>query len=139
MRRLDFQRVMFIALLGAPMMAGCGGFDELDFRYNSVPPDNADINYQNVFVHEGIAVGVTALPLCGGETMDSDTRVELSSSNPGVLGVAFVQKPTDPDDVDGNDGHWDFVLYGVSTGSTSIRVRIDGESEGEIPVTVAAQ
>jgi len=135
----DIKSLMLVVALAAPMVAGCGGFDELDFRYNSVPPDNADINAQNVFIHEGIAVGVTALPLCGGETMDSDTRVELSSSNPGVLGVSFVQKPTDPDDIDGNDGHWDFVIYGVSTGSAAIRVTIDGESEGEIPATVAAQ
>lgn len=139
MRRLDLRSLAVTAALASPILAGCGGFDELDFRYLSVPPDNADISYQNVFIHEGVAVGVTAIPLCGGEQMDSDTRVDLSSDNPGVLGVAYVQKPRDPDDIDGTEGDWDFVIYGVSAGSARIKVQIDGELEGEISATVAEQ
>jgi hypothetical protein len=128
-----------VAVAGLATTLGCGGFDELEFTYNSVPPDNATVSFDGIFIHEAVAVGVTARPLDGGEVMADDTRVELVSQNPGVLGVAFVARPRDPADTDGTEGSWDFVIWGVQPGQTVVTVRIDGENEAEIPATVERQ
>lgn len=123
-----------VALAG---LTGCSGFDRLDFIYSSAPPDGAAITYEGISLHAGIALGVEARPMDGDEVMDTDTRVELTSDNPGVIGVS----PALPeDDVDDDEVYnWKFVIYGVGAGSSSITVTIDGEIEGEIPATISPQ
>ena len=120
------------ALASLAALTGCSGFDRLDFTFESAPPDNATVSYTDIRIHSGIAVGVIARPMDGNDEMDSDTLVQLESKNPAVLGVnpAVREDPDDPPK---------FVLFGVSAGSTSVLVRIDGETQGEIPANVDAQ
>lgn len=128
-----------VAITGAlaAFVAGCSGFDRLDFVYESAPPDDAIVSFEGIEIHAGIAVGVEARPVDGDEIMDEDTQVELDSRNPGVLGIA----PAQPDeDVDNDDKYnWKFVVFGVGPGTTQVVVTIDGEIEAEIPAVVQEQ
>jgi hypothetical protein len=117
-------------------LLGCSSFDRLDFQYKSAPPDNAIVTYDAIRMHEGIAVGVVARPMDGNDVMSDDTRVELQSQNPGVIGVGQ-GVADDPNDT--SQANWNFVFYGVGVGSAQIIVRVDGSQQTEIPVTVEAQ
>ena len=120
------------ALASLAVLTGCSGFDRLDFTFESAPPDNATVSYADIRIHSGIAVGVIARPMEGNDEMDSDTLVQLESKNPAILGVnpAVREDPDDPPK---------FVLFGASAGSTTVVVRIDGETQAEIPANVDAQ
>lgn len=120
------------AAIAVAGLTGCGGFDRLDFSFESAPPDNATVTYGDIHIHDGIAVGVIARPMDGNDEMDEDTVVELESKNPGILGVSRAVERDEDDPPK-------FVLFGVSPGTTSVTVRIDGNVEGEIPATVEAQ
>jgi hypothetical protein len=129
---------MPIALLVMVTAAGCGGFDRLDFQYKSAPPDGATVSFDQIRIHEGIAVGVKALPYEGKDLMDEDTLVELDTANPGVLGVG---RGIQDVDWDGDDerSNWNFVIFGAGAGSTEVTVRIDGDLEARIQAVVESQ
>ena len=127
-----------LALLGAGALSaltGCSGFDRLDFTFNSAPADNATVTYEQIRIHEGIAVGVSARPMDGDEQMDEDTVVQLETKNPGVAMVM----PAPRDQELEEEAPYEFVIWGVGAGSASFAVIIDGDIEGEIPVFVEAQ
>ena len=127
---------VFLLSLAAVALGGCSGFDRLDFHDKSAPPDNAVVQYEGIRIHEGIAVGVVGRPMDGNDVMSDDTKVELESRDPNVLGVG----PGVPDDPnDSSKANWNFVFYGVSAGSTSVLVRVNGENQSEIPATVETQ
>jgi hypothetical protein len=69
--------------------------------------------------------------------MARDTKVELASADPTVLGVAFAL----PNElgVGKENADWAFVLYAVKAGSTEVTVRVDGEMKGEIPASILPQ
>jgi hypothetical protein len=119
-------------------LLGCGGFDRLDFTYDSAPLANTSVTFEEIRIPVGFAVGVEARPIDGDEVMDEDTLVRLDSKSPGVLGVG-PQEPEETDDDDTQVANWKFVFWGVSEGSTKVTVTIDDEIEAEIPATVTAQ
>lgn len=121
-----------LVLAGA---TGCSGFDHLDFTFKSAPPDGATVTFEHIQIHEGIALGVTARPMDGSDTLDESTVVQLESRDPGILGVG----PGLPDDDDEDTANWSFVIFGAKAGTTTITVRIDNDLEGEIPATVEPQ
>ena len=127
-----------LALAALGGAAGCGGFDRLDFQYKSAPPDGATVSFDQIRIHEGIAVGVKALPYDGNDLMDEETLVELDTANPGVLGVGRGVEDADFD-ADDECANWNFVLYGAGEGTTELTVRIDEDLEARIPVFVEPQ
>ena len=117
---------------------GCTSFDELDFTFRSVPPTNVIVSFDEIRIQEGVGVGVIARPLDDGVEMDVDTKVELESKNPGVLGVG----PSEPnafEEESEDKENWTFLIWGVQAGTTEVSVRIDGELLARIPATVEAQ
>jgi len=119
---------------------GCGGIDTVDFEFRSAPPDNAIVTFEQIRLHEGVAVGVRAIAICGDEPVDEETRIELISRNPGVLGIGPAPaSPGDPEYDDDDAGNWNFVLFGASPGTTAVTVMIDGDPEADIPVSVDPQ
>lgn len=127
------------ALLGGASI-GCGGIDTVDFEFRSAPPDNAIVTFEQIRIHEGVAVGVRAIPICGDEPVDEETRIEMISRNPGVFGIGpGVPQETDPEYDDPDYGNWNFVLFGASPGTTAVTIIIDGEPEADIPVSVDPQ
>jgi hypothetical protein len=130
------RRCSLAALLIAALPAlGCSSFDRLDFTFRSAPPDNASVTYEEIRIHEGIAVGVAARPMDGNEQMDNDTVVQLETKHPGVVGVATAPRDEDLEE----EAPYEFVVWGIGAGEASLAVIIDGELEGEIPVVVLAQ
>jgi hypothetical protein len=123
----------------AAALVGCGGFTELDFTFRSAPADNdAIVTFQQITLHEGMAVGVIARPLDHGDEMDPDTEVVLEPNNPGVLGISPGELTSAEDSRDDPEG-WIFVIYGAGVGKTDVAVRIDGDLEAHIPATVLPQ
>jgi hypothetical protein len=119
-------------------MTGCSDVYTLAFSYESGPPDNAVVSFDEIRIHEGIIVGVTARPLEDDEPMDTETTVRLVTDDSSVLGIAegLFDGDAERDDEDAN---WSFVVYGAKAGSTSVTVYIDGERQGEIPAVVEPQ
>jgi hypothetical protein len=114
--------------LAAALTAGCSpGFDRLDMSELTDPPLPATLLYERVEIAEGIAVGFIAAPMADGKELDEDISLDLTSEAPGVVGVAPSINPRT------------FVIYGVSRGSGSISVVLEGEVRGTIPVTVTPQ
>jgi hypothetical protein len=127
-----------IGILALASMTGCSSFYSLEFVYESGPPDNAVVSFDEIRIHEGIVVGVTARPLEDAELMDSETVVRLVTDDPTVLGVAQAFDPEyDSDDED--EANWSFVVYGAKAGSTSLFFYIDDDLQGEIPAVVDPQ
>jgi hypothetical protein len=119
--------VMVIAALGA-LATGCGpDFERIDFANRTTPPVTTVIAYEGIEFKVGIAVATIATAVADGEDMDEETVIGLEPVNSDVIGV----DPT----IEANS----FVIYGVGPGTTTINVEIDGELEGEIPVTVTLQ
>ncbi len=120
--------MLFALGLSAAVLSGCGpDFERLDFQNRTTPPVAVTVDYTNVTIPVGIAVGVIATPYAGGDPMDEDTLVELESDDTGVIGA------------DRAIEHGSFVLYGVGAGTANINVRVDGDIQGSIPATVMLQ
>jgi hypothetical protein len=123
------------------LSVGCSDFSRIDFQPKTTPPEPMSLRSERIELTEGVAVAVKAVPLdTGDDMMDEDTRVELSSSAPTILGV----EQGAPDGYfDSNDDqppqNWNFVFFGAGPGKTTLRVIIDGVTEGEIPVEVTPQ
>lgn len=117
----------------------CSGFDSLDITFKSAPPDNATVTFEQIRIHEGIAVGITARPMDGDEQMDEDTQLVLESRNPGVLGVAPGEQDDQDEDPEDRPPNYNFVLFGAKAGTTSVVVLVDGDIEAEIPAVVEPQ
>ena len=128
----------WLAVIALAGVTGCSGFDRLDFTFKSAPPDSAQVTFQQIRIHEGIALGVTARPMDGSEQLDEDMVVELESKNPAVIGVAPGLPDFDPEEEE-DRANWSFVIFGASAGTAVIEVRIDGDVEAQIPATVEAQ
>jgi hypothetical protein len=126
-----------IALSVMPYGAlGCGGFDHLEFSYRSASVDNQTVSFNEIRIHEGIAVGVIATPMDGNDPMAKGTKVELASEDSGVLGVAPAS-PKEP--LEKGEANWNFVIFGVKPGRTYVNVDINGEGQGRIPAEVEPQ
>jgi hypothetical protein len=112
-----------LASLGA---VACGpSYDHTDFTMRTSPPVPVSITNDHFTVTEGIAVGFIAQPMSGTKPMDGDYAIETSDAS--ILGVSK-----------GNADH-SFVVWGVSPGTTVVRVRLDGNDEAQIPATVDPQ
>jgi hypothetical protein len=118
-------RLLPAALLALSAVACGPSYDETDFQMRTAPPAPASIQNDHFTVTEGIAVGFIATPMSGKDPMDGDFRLETGDST--ILGVAR-----------GNADH-SFVVWGVAPGTTTVRVRLDGKVEAQIPATVVAQ
>lgn len=115
---------------------GCSGFDHLDMVPRSAPPDGAVLRSDEIRIHEGIAVGFAARPMEDAhDTMDEDTVVVLESADLGIFQVA----PAPREDEDDDEAPYEFVLWGVAAGESSMGVFIDGDFETDIPVFVEPQ
>ncbi|APR81381.1 Hypothetical protein A7982_06728 [Minicystis rosea] len=122
------QKALFAAsmIMGAAL-TGCGPrFDHLDFAQRTSPPLTATLSSTLVSIPAGIAVAFDPLPREDDGELIEKVEVDLVSSNIGVLGV----------DHDTEDG---FVIYGVSEGSATISIFLDGEAVGTLPATVTKQ
>ncbi|UQA60223.1 hypothetical protein [Polyangium aurulentum] len=131
----------FAALL--PLLSvGCSEFARLELEPKSSPPASVTVTYEKIQLVEGIAVGIKAIPVdTDDDEMDEETVVELTSTAPTILGLspgAEDQYYTDEEDRE-PAANWNFVLFGVSPGNTSVTVTVDGAREGEIPVEVLPQ
>lgn len=118
-------------------LTGCSDFERIDFQYSADLPLDILVSYEEIRLPTGVAVTAVARPMADGSLMARDTLVELSSENPGILGVAFAlpnELGTGTENAD-----WTFVLYAVNAGSTEVTVRVDSEVKGEIPVTILPQ
>jgi hypothetical protein len=118
-------------------LTGCSDFERIDFQYSADLPLDILVSYEEIRMPAGVAVTAVARPMADGGLMARDTLVELSSENPGILGVAFAlpnKLGTGTENAD-----WTFVLFAVNAGSTEVTVRVDGETNGEIPVTILPQ
>lgn len=117
---------LILAAVGA---TGCGpDFGSLKFTKRTTPPVETVVDFDGISIRVGVAAGVITEPLDDdGDVMDDDTTVDLQSVDPRIVGV-------DPVIEAGS-----FVIYGVSPGTTSIGVDIDGNHEADIPVTVTFQ
>ena len=117
------------ALFGAPLLtgaalAGCGpDFDHLELAQRTSPPSATTLASDSVSIPVGIAVAVNPIPRDDSNERVEKVMVDLVSSDLGVLGI-------DPDVDDG------FVIYGVSEGSATISMFLDGDSVGTVPATV---
>ncbi|MBI5538175.1 MAG: hypothetical protein HY898_35965 [Deltaproteobacteria bacterium] len=115
-----------IALLSASCAVvglGCAQFERVDFEYRTEPPLETRLTWDDGTIPEGIALAVIARPVPD----DSETTVELSSTDPKVLGVS-----------PGPDKRiW--VIYGVSPGTAAVSVKVDYSWKRNILVTVAEQ
>jgi hypothetical protein len=116
-------------ILAAVGTTGCGpDFGSVNFTNRTTPPVETVVDFEGISIRVGIAAGVITTPLDeNGKAMDEDTIVDLQSLDPRIVGV-------DPVIEAGS-----FVIYGVSPGTTSIGVDIDGTHEADIPVTVTFQ
>jgi len=117
--------------------SGCSDFERIDFQYSADLPLDIRLAYEEIRLPTGVAVTTVARPMAGGSLMARNTKVELASADPTVLGVAFAL----PNEfgVSGESAGWTFVLYAVKAGSTEVTVRVDGEMKGEIPATILPQ
>jgi hypothetical protein len=104
---------------------GCSSYDQTDFNFRTAPPVPVSITNDHFTVTEGISVGFIAIPMDGAEEMEGDFRLETSDST--ILGIAR------------GTAERSFVVWGVSPGMTTVRVRLDGKVEAQIPATVLAQ
>lgn len=118
-------------------LSGCSDFERIDFQYSANLPLDIRVSYEEIRLPAGVAVTTVARPMADGSLMSRDTLIELTSANPGVLGVAFAL----PNElgVSTENADWTFVLYAVSAGSTEVIVKVDEAEEGAIPVTVLPQ
>jgi hypothetical protein len=127
------------ALWAMPLLlaaTGCGGFDRLDMVLRSAPADGATLTSDEIRLHEGVAVGFAARPMeDDNEQMDEETVVRLESGNPGIFQVA----PSPRDEDLGDEAPYEFVIWGVAPGESSLGVFIDGDFETEIPVFIDEQ
>jgi hypothetical protein len=104
--------------------AGCDPFTRLDFTLQTELPSGDRLDYGQMRIDEGRAVGFIATPMQGSDKMADDTDVRLETRNADVAGIGpSLENHT-------------FVVFGVSKGSTSLRVIIDDNFEDEIPVDV---
>jgi hypothetical protein len=127
-----------IALVGALAgLAGCSSFDHLEFVLDSTPPLEVVVTYDEIRIPEGVAVIATARPTAEDGVMSSDTKVQLRTADPAVLGVALAL----PQALDegGDDAPWTHVLLGVRAGSTAVIVTVDGDEKKQIPAHVEPQ
>ena len=111
-----------LVVLGA---FGCSSYDQTDFNMRTTPPVPASITNDHFTITEGMSVGFIATPMDGAEEMEGDFRLETADST--ILGIAR-----------GTVEH-SFVVWGVAPGTTTVRVRLDGKVEAQIPATVVAQ
>jgi hypothetical protein len=123
------------------LSVGCSDFDRIDFQAKTTPPESVSLTSARVAITEGVAVFVKAVPLdTDGDMMDEDTTVELASNASAILGVE--QGAEDGYFGNGQETppeNWNFVLFGAGPGKTTMRIIIDGVTEGEIPVEVMPQ
>src|SRR5438105_387422 len=61
---------------------GCDPFTRLDFTQQTALPPGDRVDFSNMRITEGRAVGFIATPMQGREQMGSDTEVLLESRNP---------------------------------------------------------
>ncbi len=118
-------RLAPIAILALGAVACGPSYDQTDFNFRTSPPVPVSITNDRFTVTEGIAVGFIALPMSGSKEMEGEFRLETSDST--ILGVSR------------GTADRSFVVWGVAPGTTTVRVRLDGEVEAQIPATVTAQ
>jgi hypothetical protein len=125
-----------IASLVAALPA-CSDFERIDFGFESTPPVDVVLTYEQIRIPEGVAVFTTASPMASDGLMATDTEVQFNAADPSVLGVALAL----PENLDGGTSRdlWSFVFFGAGVGETTVTVRINGSVEGEIPASVEAQ
>jgi hypothetical protein len=137
---MNTRAIIFMVLPLAFALGGCAEDYEIDFEQRTSPPGYASIDYHEIRIEAGIAVGVVANPVYDdGERLELETEVELLPQNPSVLGIERVEFDEEEED-DKPDtqqrGDWKFVIYGRAPGNTVVDYFIDGEREGEIPAYV---
>jgi hypothetical protein len=124
----------------AALLAGspaCSDFERIDFGFESTPPVNVVLTYEQIRMPEGVAVITSARPMASDGLMSRDTEIQFNVADPSVLGVALAL-PESLDD-SGSGDVWSFVFFGAGVGATTVTVRIDGAVEGTIPASVEAQ
>lgn len=117
-------RTAAIALLALGAF-GCSSYDQTDFNFRTSPPVPVSITNDHITITEGISIGFIAIPMDGAEEMEGDFRLETGDAT--ILGIGR------------GTAERSFVAWGVAPGTTTVRVRLDGRVEAQIPATVLAQ
>lgn len=135
MRRVGLSLFAAIAV-GA--LSGCSSdFERIVFLSSVNPPVDVLVTFEEIRIPEGVAVITTARPMSESGVMARDTYIELKSADEGVMGVAWTLPQEIRDQSESES--WDFVLFGVSAGSTTITVEVEGSAQAEIPAVVEPQ
>lgn len=125
-----------LLVLGVLAAVGCSPpLDHVDFCVIAAQPGTT-VNDRGVTVPKGTVVALKASPVdTHGDIMDDDIKMTLESGNPSVLGAA----PLDHESKacpGAKSVDWYFVLWGVETGQTTLKVWVGSRIWQEIPVNV---
>lgn len=118
------KRALWLSALAIATLTGCTSIDRVQLDPETVPPAAVEISDARITIPKGIAIAVQAKALSGGDEIDDP--IELIPRDPSIFGVGV-----------GTDEKT-FVLYGVSAGTTTLKVHVDDFDE-EIPVEVPLQ
>jgi hypothetical protein len=99
----------------------------INFVPITTPISPVTLSATTISIPQGLAVAVHAQPFQSGQQMDSSTTVSFSQDTAGVLGM-------DPSTL----GDFPFVIYGVSQGTSTVNVVVNGSTVGQIQATVTA-
>jgi len=122
--RKNFVRGVF-SLLALSTVACQPSYGSIEFEPLSTPPVAVTVRSFLIEMPEGVAVVVRATPISDGrEEYESGDKVDLYSRDRDVMTVHR------------RDHRREFVLVGVSAGSTCLEVEIDGEPQECIDVEI---
>ena len=129
-----------LGLTVAAFMAlpACDPYDHMDLCVIAAQ-GSPSLTVDQMLVPQGRVAIVKFVPMRDdGDPYDDETHVSVQTDNPGVLRVLPVSRDVEkrsgcegPDDVG-----WTYALTGVSQGSTTLRVLLDGREVETIPVQV---
>lgn len=104
---------------------GCSSDYWVDFAYVSDAAPSVLVDSDRIEIPAGLAVGVTATPVEDGERQGID--LDMVPVRSGIIGIDQALE----------ERQW--VIYGVSPGTTSIELWFAGELVGEMPAVVTEQ
>lgn len=113
------------ALLFAATTSACSADRWVEFDSISGAPPSVQVNQNRIEIPAGLAVGVVATPVEDGDPVDE--TLDMLPVQAGVLGVERALE----------DGEW--VIFGISPGSTTVELLFGNEVVGEIPAVVTEQ
>jgi len=121
------RRYAWMAALVIAAVTACDSYEGVSLEPTTSTPLSSSVNETAIMLPAGVAVGVRVIAQGTSDPENDQPVIDLTTGNGDVMGVS----PTLEEGV--------FVLYGVSAGSTSIKVRVEGHGDENVPVTVTAQ